>query len=299
MQSALPYRLGCPAWSCRGWIGSLFPAALEPRHQLREYARIFNAVEGNTFFYALPPLATLERWMAEAQAGFRFAPKFPKAISHEHRLGAAADEDTQAFLKTLEALEHGDRLGVSFLQLPPSLNINHLDTLARYLRKLPADFRYAVEPRHISWYDHGDNERTLDDLLVALGMDKVVFDSRPLFAAAPDDASEREARERKPQTPVRAVALGQCPVLRFIGRNQLDKNALWVREWAPVINRWILEGREPHVFAHSADDANAPFIARLLHEQIRKLNPLLPPLPAFPGELTAPQSSSEQLDLFG
>ena len=299
MSLPVPLYLGCPAWSCREWIGPVFQPGLDPRHLLRDYSRLFNTVEGNTLFYALPPLATVERWMAESDPSFRFAPKFPKAVSHDHRLAApAADEDTAAFLRLLETLAHGQRLGVSFLQLPPSFNANSFDTLARFLRSLPRDFRYALEPRHISWYDKADNEKALDELLASLAIDKVIFDSRPLFAFPADDPDEHEARERKPQTPVRPVALAKHPVVRFVARNALEKNEPWIKEWAPIINKWILEGRQPYVFAHAADDAHAPFVARRLHQQIRKLNPLLPPLPDFPGVATPPTPAIQQLDLF-
>lgn len=296
MNGEPPYYLGCYGWSCRDWIGSIFPPTARQENLLREYARVFNAVEGGTLFYALPPLATLERWMAETSEGFRFAPKFPKAITHERRLSGAREE-TAHFLRALEALEQGGRLGVSFLQLPPSFNIHSMDALESYLKSLPQDFPFAVEPRHISWYDQADNEKRLHGLLEELGMDLAIFDTRPIFSAPPDDAEEREAQASKPQTPIRKLALGRSPMLRFVGRNTPEKNDAWIREWAPVINKWILEGRKPYVFAHAANDACAPYVARRIHEQLRKLNPLLRALPPFESDRPAAENR-EQLDLF-
>lgn len=292
-----PYFLGCPAWSNRDWIGRVFRKGTETSDLLREYSRVFNTVEGNTLFYALPPMATVERWMAETAEQFRFAPKFPKAISHERRLQGAGNEN-KAFFKVLEALAHGDKLGVSFLQLPPSFNINNLDTLRDYLRSLPEAFDYAVEPRHISWYDKADNEKRLDDLLENLGIDKVIFDTRPLFSAEPDDKEERAARERKPQMPVRQVALSKHPVIRFVGKNKIEKNEIFVKEWAPVLNKWILEGKKPYLFTHSGDDAFAPYVARQLHAQLKRINPLIPDLVEFESDRVKPAEETEQLDLF-
>jgi len=297
MSASLPYYLGCPAWSNRDWIGKVFRSGTETSELLREYSRVFNTVEGNTLFYALPPMATVERWMAESGDGFRFAPKFPKAISHERRLSDAEAENA-AFFKVLEALAHGDKLGVSFLQLPPSFNINNLDTLQNYLKKLPQDFRYALEPRHISWYDQADNEKRLDDLLETLGIDKVDFDTRPLNSSEPDDDEESDARDRKPQMPIRKAALGKHPVVRFVGKNKVEKNAVFIKEWAPVINKWILEGKKPYIFAHAGDDAFAPYVGRMLHKQIKRINPLLPDLPQFESDRVKPDEASEQLDLF-
>lgn len=297
MYSKLPYHLGCPGWSNKDWIGTVFRSGIDTSTLLREYSRVFNTVEGNTLFYALPPLATIERWMAESDPAFRFAPKFPKAISHERRLSNATEE-TKAFLKILNALAHGGKLGISFIQLPPSFNINNLDTLTAYLKSLPKEFNYAVEFRHVSWYDQAENEKRCDDLLENLGIDKVIFDSRPLFSQDADDDEERDAMARKPQTPVRQTVTGRHPMLRFVGRNDPNKNEQWIKEWAPVINKWILEGKTPYIFAHAADDANAPYVGRTLHEQIAKLNPMLPALPGFYSDRDSQQTEHQQLDLF-
>lgn len=297
MPNTLPYYLGCQGWSCRDWIGNVFHKQADPSDLLRAYSRLFNSVEGNTIFYSLPPLSTVERWMAQAESGFKFAPKFPKVISHERRL-LGSEEETKAFLKVLESLAHGEHLGVSFLQLPPSFNHNSLDTLEAYLKSLPKEFKFAVEVRHISWYDEADNENRLNDLLENLEMNKVIFDSRPLFTEEDDDNEEKEARTKKPNIPVRKTAIGKHPILRFVGRSDPDKNEVWIKEWAPVINKWILEGKKPYVFAHAADDANAPYVARRLHEQIAKINPLLPKLAEFESDRIHPAKKQEQLDLF-
>ena len=211
---------------------------------------------GQLRFYAIPPLSTIERWMAESEDGFRFCPKFPKAISHERRL-IDAETETAAFIKILDSLAHGNRLGPSFLQLPPSFNANSYDQLKAFLQQLPKDFEYAVEARHVSWYDKGDNEQRLDDLLSELGMDKVIFDSRPLFATESPDDDERSAQSRKPQTPVRKCALSSNPFLRFVGQNDIAANDHWIKEWAPIINKWILEKKQPYIFAHCPNEANA------------------------------------------
>lgn len=297
MSASLPYFLGCPAWSNRDWIGNVFRTGATTSDLLREYSRVFNTVEGNTLFYALPPMATVERWMAETPAEFRFAPKFPKAISHERRLANAAEE-SKAFFKVLDALADGYKLGVSFLQLPPSFNINNLDTLSSYLKALPRDFSYAIEPRHVSWFDEGDNEKRLNDLLENLNIDKVIFDARPLFSSEPDDDEEREARERKPQTPLRQVALSKHPIIRFVGKNKIEKNDIFIKDWAPIINKWILEGKRPYIFAHAGNDAFAPFVARRLHQQLKRINPLLPELATFESDRVKPEKEVEQLDLF-
>ena len=297
MNESATFHLGCPVWHCRDWSGSVFDGAIDSSQSLREYSKVLNTVEANSVFYAVPPLSTIERWMAESEDGFRFCPKFPKAISHERRL-IDTETETAAFIKILESLAHGDRLGPSFLQLPPSFNANSYDQLKAYLQQLPKNFEYAVEARHVSWYDKSENEQRLCDLLSELSMDRVIFDSRPLFATDSPDDDERSAQSRKPQTPVRKSALSNHPFLRFVGQNDISANDDWIKEWAPIINKWILEGKHPYIFAHCPNEANAPYFARQIHRQIRKLNPTLPEFPAFASDNKGARQEQEQLDLF-
>ncbi len=297
MTAPVSYHIGCPVWTCRDWIGSVFDRNIEPNESLREYAKIFNTVEANSVFYAIPPSSNLERWMAQTGPGFQFCPKFPKAISHERRL-VDAKEETNSFLKVLEVLDHGERLGPSFLQLPPSFNSNSFKVLESYLESLPSNFRYVVEPRHVTWYDKSENEQMLNDLLQRLGMDKVVFDSRPLFTSEPADKDEVAAQSRKPQTPVRKSVLGQYPFLRLVGKNDPSSNKPWLKEWAPIINKWILDGKKPFIFTHCPNEANAPYLARALHEQLKKLNPLLEPFSNFASDSKKVVENQEQLDFF-
>ncbi|HKK51291.1 MAG TPA: DUF72 domain-containing protein, partial [Myxococcota bacterium] len=46
--------LGMPFWGFAGWQGSLYARDSRPADHLAQYARVFNAVEGNTTFYATP-----------------------------------------------------------------------------------------------------------------------------------------------------------------------------------------------------------------------------------------------------
>lgn len=51
---ASPLYLGCPLWGHGGWAGRFYTAGARPADFLRQYATVFNAVEGNTTFYSLP-----------------------------------------------------------------------------------------------------------------------------------------------------------------------------------------------------------------------------------------------------
>ncbi len=294
---SLPYHLGCPVWACADWVGKLFASGAKKHEYLHQYSMGFNTVEGNSTFYGLPSLDTVRRWCDEALPGFRFALKFPRAISHEKQLIDAGAE-TRAFLTILETLSATDHLGPSFLQLAPSFSAAQLPALATYLRELPEEFPFAVEVRHADFFDHGPHEQALDELLRRLQIDRAIFDSRPLFSAPPKDDHEAEAQRRKPNSPVRQTVTGQRPLLRFVGCNDVETAQPWIEEWAPVVAQWIRNGLTPYVFTHTPHDQHAPDLARIFHDALSRHLPDLAPLPAWPGALTKSVTRQHQRELF-
>ncbi|MCC6511689.1 MAG: DUF72 domain-containing protein [Pirellulaceae bacterium] len=287
--------IGCPVWACEAWKGLLFTSVATRSQWLPQYSTAFNTVEGNSSFYALPSLETALRWRESVQPGFRFALKMPRAISHECRLlGATAD--LQAFLAVAEVLHAGHCLGPSFLQMPPDYSPRNRPDLESFLRDLPKHLPWAVEVRHPSWFDASAHEKWLDELLRELNIDKVIFDSRPLYSKPPGDDSEKAAQVRKPQTPVRQTVTGRHPFLRLIGRTQIEEVQPWIHQWAPVIAQWLANGLEPFVFTHAPDDRYAPPFARQLYAAIGEHLPQLAPPPLWPAEKSGP--SEIQLTLF-
>ncbi|MBC8113492.1 MAG: DUF72 domain-containing protein [Candidatus Saccharimonas sp.] len=293
----LPYFLGCPAWAHAPWVGRVFPKGTKRGEFLRRYSMLFNSVEGNATFYGMPTLDTVRRWADESLPGFRFALKFPRVISHERQL-VGAESETRFFLSVLEILHQADRLGPSFLQLSPSFSGAQLPALAAYLRELPPEFPYAVEVRHSDYFDHGSCEHSLDELLLRLHVDRALFDSRALFSAAPVDKHEEEARRRKPNSPLRQTATGPRPMLRFVGRNDIEASRPWLSEWVPVVADWLAEGRTPYVFLHTPDDLYAPDLARAFHLELSKRIAGLPPLPSWPSNTANVSNAKKQLELF-
>src|SRR6185369_11373085 len=108
--------IGCPIWSFKGWVGNFYPQGTKPAEFLREYARRLTTIEGNTSFYAVPAPNTLQQWVVETPATFRFCPKLPRAISHDGKLVGHIPDALQ-FVDRMSLL--GERLGAMFLQLPP------------------------------------------------------------------------------------------------------------------------------------------------------------------------------------
>lgn len=263
-------------WAYRAWIGRYFPADTPAGHEMTAYSSWCTAVEGNTTFYGLPAPATVARWAADAPAEFRFVFKLPELITHKHRLRNCSEELGE-FLDRLGPL--GERAAPFSIQLPASFGPEDLSALDRFLGAVPADYTWAVEVRHPQFCDGDDQERRLNDLLARHHAERVIIDTRAVFAGPRETAAEREAFERKPRLPVRPVAIGPTPIVRFIGQTDPEANPLWWAKWVPKVAQWLEEDRSPIVFIHTPDNDVAPELARRFHGEVAVLVEDLAPLP--------------------
>jgi uncharacterized protein YecE (DUF72 family) len=277
-------------WGHRPWVGRWFPTRTRQGDELAAYATWCTAVEGNTTFYALPDEATVHRWADLAPDGFRFVCKLPRTITHDRRL-RHVEEETMEAVARLRGL--GDRLGPVSIQLPASFRPEDVGALAAFLTRAPGDVHWCVEVRHPLFFADGGDRRRLLDLLHGHGADLVHIDSRALFDGPCETPGEIDAFGRKPRLPVRPVALGTHPVVRFIGQTDPDANPPYWARWVDKVVQWLDEGRRPYVFLHTPDNVWSPHLARRFHDEVRSRRPDLAPLPE---PLTA---DDEQPDLFG
>jgi uncharacterized protein YecE (DUF72 family) len=139
--------IGTAGWSIPKEHASQFPGA---GTHLERYARRFNAVEINTTFYRPHRPNTFARWGSGVPAGFRFAVKIPKEITHIARL-AGVEERLDRFIGEVAWL--GEKLGPLLVQLPPSLRFNAA-VAGRFFTALRERFAGSAvcEPRHPSWF---------------------------------------------------------------------------------------------------------------------------------------------------
>jgi uncharacterized protein YecE (DUF72 family) len=263
-------------WAYKPWQGLHFPDHLARRDQLPVYASWCNAAEGNTTYYGLPAPRTAASWARETPESFRFLFKLPKVITHEHHL-RDVDDDHGAFLQRLQPL--GPRAEQLSIQLPPSFGPSELDALAAFITRLPSSHLYAVELRHLAFYDDANLERRVERLLGDHGVEWISLDTTTLYGAAPPSRSERGARRQKPQLPRRLRAVTDHPVVRFVGCDDAAATRAGWQPWLPVLAGWLDEGRVPMVFVHTADNVATPPLARQLYDDVRALVPALEPLP--------------------
>jgi uncharacterized protein YecE (DUF72 family) len=140
-------RIGTSGWEYRHWAGDFYPAGL-PRHRwLERYAQDFDTVELNNPFYRLPSEEVFEAWGRRVPAGFRFAVKASRYLTHLKRL-REPHEPLERFWSRARRL--GERLGPVLYQLPPRWRPNER-RLSDFLAQVPAEAQ-AIEFRDRRWY---------------------------------------------------------------------------------------------------------------------------------------------------
>lgn len=215
--------------------------------RLRFYASVFDTVEVNSTYYAIPDVLNARRWAERTPADFVFHVKAWSLMTGHHPRAQSLPADVQALLPgrarrthrgeieagefppeavdaafrlfraALAPLAEAGKLGYILFQLAPWVRFDHarLDYLASLSERLPG-WTLAVEFRHRSWLpDHADE--TLSALRAAR-LAHVVVDG-PVEAGS---------------VPRVTTATAPVAVMRLHGRNA----AGWLRQ---------VRGEEPAV----------------------------------------------------
>ncbi|HLT02805.1 MAG TPA: DUF72 domain-containing protein [Geminicoccaceae bacterium] len=141
--------IGTSGWSYRHWRGPFYPADMaNGAEQLRFYVARFDTVEVNGTFYRLIEVETFRRWREATPAGFVFACKGSRYLTHMKRLKDPVP-GVGRFFERVEALE--DKLGPVVFQLPGRFKPDR-ERLERFIEALPRAHRYAFEFRDPAWF---------------------------------------------------------------------------------------------------------------------------------------------------
>jgi uncharacterized protein YecE (DUF72 family) len=112
------------------------------------YSRIFDTVEINNTFYALPQDRSVQRWYEITPDNFCFAVKASRYITHVKKLNDPVPA-LQRFFPVIENLH--EKLGPILFQFPPHWKLN-LHRLQEFLPLLPANHTYVCEFRNPTWF---------------------------------------------------------------------------------------------------------------------------------------------------
>ena len=150
-EPGLPVYVGCSGWAYASWKPGFYPADTSSKKFLESYASRLNSVEVNYTFRSLPSATTVDAWLAQTGADFRFSFKAPQRITHIRRLKDCG-EALQAFADAIAPVKRAGRMGLVLFQLPPNMKAD-TERLAAFLgdaKKMK--LRVAFEFRHPSWF---------------------------------------------------------------------------------------------------------------------------------------------------
>jgi uncharacterized protein YecE (DUF72 family) len=229
--------VGTSGFSYADWIGSAYPEGTAKRDMLPLYSRLFDTVEIDATFYAVPGLKTVASWIERSPRDFSFSVKAHKSLTHERE-----NPDFSGFQKAVMPLFEAGKLACVLLQLPYSFhrnseNLTYLRSMSEALRPLPQ----VAEFRSVDWV----GEETFD-LLRELGVGYCCVDEPHLRGLMP---------------PV-AVVTSDKAYVRFHGRNaahwweheqaaqryDYSYSEAELREWVPRVGQLSRESEAVYVY---------------------------------------------------
>ncbi|MGH9798783.1 MAG: DUF72 domain-containing protein [Blastocatellia bacterium] len=141
-------QIGTQGWNYQDWLGAFYPRGSRASEFLDLYARVFDTVEIDSSFYAIPSEAAIKSWQKRAPAGFTYSLKLPQQITHEQHLHDCQDV-LDRFCERIRGLE--EKLAMVLIQLPPNFSAREWAAFEKFINILPADIRFAVEFRDQGW----------------------------------------------------------------------------------------------------------------------------------------------------
>ena len=151
------FEIGCQGWNYDDWTTKadgetvFYPRGTKAGEMLEIYAKVYDTIEVDSTFYAIPAGSAVENWYRKTPSGFTFSLKLPQEITHEHRLQSTAFHVLDEFCERVLLLK--EKLGVVLVQMPPQFeaNKNNAQSLRDFLVRLPPEIRFAVEFRNREW----------------------------------------------------------------------------------------------------------------------------------------------------
>lgn len=141
--------IGTSGFHYSHWRGPFYPEKFPASRMLEFYAQHFDTVELNNTFYRLPVETGLEQWRNSTPAGFCFAAKGSRYLTHMKKL-TDTGRGIERFFERVDRL--GKKLGPVVWQLPPFWEANAA-RLDAFLSALPPRHRYAFELRNPTWHN--------------------------------------------------------------------------------------------------------------------------------------------------
>jgi uncharacterized protein YecE (DUF72 family) len=146
----MKWHIGCSGFHYKHWKGVFYPDKLAQTKWFSYYCEHFKTVELNVTFYRFPKLSFLQKWYDNSPAGFRFAVKAPRAITHYKQFINTTDMLSDFYNTVNDGLK--EKLGCVLFQLPPRIAYKP-ERLERIINALDKSFNNVLEFRHVSWWN--------------------------------------------------------------------------------------------------------------------------------------------------
>jgi len=240
--------IGTSGWSYR-WQDILYPPEVKSADYLSHYATQFNATEINRSFYHFTMARTIEKWLSQTPADFKFAAKLHQEITHNRKF-RDIDEPLNRFMSRFLAM--GGRLGPVLVQIAASFGFDRYvaEDFFRTLRDKYPNQPFALEARHKSWF--GDEAL---DLLRDYDITFVIASAGKRF-------------------PGLEITTTGTVYLRLHGDEKLYASAYsdgQLEKYAFMVKDWLLAGKEVWVFFNNTILGHAVTDARKLRHLVEML----------------------------
>jgi len=246
------FYIGCTAWTTKQWKGRTYPEKTKAADYLIAYGKQFNTIELNTTHYSIPKPAYIQKWVDQTPKDFKFCPKVLKYISHASDLSIGTQKINE-FCNAVSLFE--DKLGMCFIQLPPYFSIERLPVLEQFFKAFPQEIPLAVELRHESFYENGDNLSKTLELIVKYGRTFLITDV----------AGRRDI--------LHMAMTSDTTMVRFVGNDLHPTDYSRLEEWVSKLNSWTEYGlNKVYFFPHEPDNINAPEISQYFYQRINKFD---------------------------
>jgi len=150
-------QIGCQGWNYDDWTTKadgatvFYPRGTRSNQMLETYAKVFDTIEVDSTFYAIPASSAVENWFKKTPENFTFSLKMPQEITHEYGLREPSFPIMEEFCGRVLLLK--EKLGAVLIQLPPNFEASkeNAQALREFLTELPKEIRFAVEFRNREW----------------------------------------------------------------------------------------------------------------------------------------------------
>lgn len=276
-------RVGISGWRYAPWRGVFYPEGLAQRRELEYCGRHFPTVEINGSFYSLQRPEYYEQWYRETPAGFVFAVKGSRYITHLLRLANIEKPLANFFASGVLALE--EKLGPFLWQFPERFRFDpeRFDAFFRLLPRSSAQALALARRR---------DARMTGRARLAIGADRPLRHAIEIRHQSFVNDDFVSLLKKSAVGLVVADTAGKWPKLfnvtapfvyvRLHGDKELYASGYTARSldaWARRIRAWDRAGRDVYVYFDNDVKVKAPFDALAL---MRKLGlvwrPSGPPL---------------------